>query len=57
MVTSASELKESLEKHNATFEALLNLIPAKYYLVQEQSEDQVCHSFRVICLCPLMLLV
>ena len=57
MVTSASELKESLEKHNATFEALLNLIPAKYYLVQEQSEDQVCHSSRVICLCPLMLLV
>jgi hypothetical protein len=41
MPTSAPELKASLEKHNATFESLLNLIPAKYYLVQDLSEEQV----------------
>jgi hypothetical protein len=41
MPTSAAELKASLEKHNATFESLLKLIPAKYYLVQEETEEQV----------------
>lgn len=41
MSTMASTLQLSLEKHNATFETLLNLIPAKYYLVQELSEEQV----------------
>ena len=41
MVTPPDVLRASLERHNATFETLLNLIPARYYLVQELSEEQV----------------
>ena len=41
MPTQAATLRASLEKHNDTFEALLKLIPAKYYIVQEQTEEQV----------------
>lgn len=40
MPTSTSELRASLERHNETFESLLKLIPARYYLLQEQSEEQ-----------------
>ncbi|KAI0703023.1 surfeit locus protein 6-domain-containing protein [Cytidiella melzeri] len=46
MPTTLSELQASLEKHNATFETLLNLIPAKYYLVQEQSEEQLASKYQ-----------
>lgn len=42
MPTSLNTIRDSLEKHNATFESLLNLIPARYYLVQELSEEQAC---------------
>ena len=35
------ELQASLEKHNEAFESLLKLIPAKYYLVQDDAEAQV----------------
>jgi hypothetical protein len=41
MPTSPSVLRTSLEARNETFETLLNLIPAKYYVAQEESEDQV----------------
>ena len=41
MTTATSVLQSSLETHNATFETLLNLIPARYYLVQDLSEEQV----------------
>ena len=41
MPTSANELQASLEKHNEAFETLLNLIPPKYYLVQELTDEQV----------------
>ena len=40
MPTPAATLAASLEKHNDTFESLLRLILAKYYLVQDD-EDQV----------------
>lgn len=40
MPTPPTTLKASLEKHNDTFEALLKLIPAKYYIVQDQTEEQ-----------------
>ncbi|KAI5119478.1 hypothetical protein M0805_007212 [Coniferiporia weirii] len=40
MPASAAELKASLEGHNAEFEALLRLIPAKYYLVPEDTGEQ-----------------
>lgn len=41
MPTATSVLQESLEKHNQVFESLLKLIPAKYYLVQDDAEAQV----------------
>ncbi|KAG6906767.1 hypothetical protein DXG01_012243 [Tephrocybe rancida] len=40
MVTAPATLRTSLEAHNDTFEALLRLIPAKYYIVQDQTEEQ-----------------
>jgi len=36
----STDLRASLEKHNTDFEALLKLIPAKYYLVNEENRDQ-----------------
>ena len=42
MTISLEELKLSLERHNAEFEALLGLIPAKYYLVPDDTEEYVC---------------
>jgi hypothetical protein len=44
MPTTTSILQASLEKHNQTFETLLSLIPAKYYLVRDgdDNNDQVC---------------
>ena len=41
MPTPAATLRASLEKHNDTFESLLKLIPAKYYIVEDQTEEQV----------------
>jgi hypothetical protein len=44
MPTPTAVLRASVEAHNDTFEALLNLIPAKYYLVKEDGTDGVvCH--------------
>ncbi|KAI0031757.1 surfeit locus protein 6-domain-containing protein, partial [Vararia minispora EC-137] len=37
MPTPPSTLRASLEAHNATFESLLRLIPAKYYLVHDDA--------------------
>lgn len=41
MPTDAATLRASLERHNDTFESLLKLIPAKYYIAQD-NEEQVC---------------
>ncbi|CAL1709760.1 unnamed protein product [Somion occarium] len=46
MPTPIDVLQSSLEAHNATFEALLNLIPARYYLVQELSEEQIASKYQ-----------
>ncbi|KAH8097094.1 surfeit locus protein 6-domain-containing protein [Cristinia sonorae] len=46
MPTPADELQSSLEAHNEVFETLLNLIPAKYYFVQELSEEQIASKFQ-----------
>lgn len=46
MPTATSVLHASLEAHNSTFETLLNLIPAKYYLVQDLSEEQIASKFQ-----------
>jgi hypothetical protein len=41
MPTTTSVLRSSLEKHNETFETLLSLIPAKFYLARDDNNDQV----------------
>jgi hypothetical protein len=38
--TPPDVFRASLERHNATFEALLNLIPARFYLIKEETEEQ-----------------
>lgn len=46
--TPANALRASLEHHNETFEDLLKLIPARYYIVNEQKiEEQVSNSSPV----------
>jgi 60S ribosome biogenesis protein Rrp14 len=42
MPTATSILRESLEKHNETFETLLSFIPASYYLLYDDNSDHVC---------------
>ncbi|KAJ7259588.1 surfeit locus protein 6-domain-containing protein [Mycena haematopus] len=46
MPTASSVLQASLEAHNETFENLLKLIPAKYYLPLEQTEEQVASKYK-----------
>jgi len=41
MPTPSEVLRASVEAHNDTFEALLNLIPAKYYLVKDDDANDV----------------
>ncbi|QRV98872.1 ribosomal RNA-processing protein 14 [Ceratobasidium sp. AG-Ba] len=45
-ITPSSELLASLERHNQVFENLLQLIPAKYYLVQERNDDDVGSKYQ-----------
>jgi hypothetical protein len=37
--TLVEDLRASVEAHNDTFEALLTLIPAKYYLAKDHDAD------------------
>lgn len=39
-MASPEEIRQSLERHNAAFETLLRLIPAKYYIVNEEPEHE-----------------
>lgn len=41
MPTPATTLRSSLEKHNETFEHLLQLIPAQYYVLDDKHDEQV----------------
>lgn len=50
MPTPVATLRASLERHNDTFESLLKLIPAKYYLVQEDNDEQACLQHLRSCL-------
>ena len=43
MLTPVETLRSSLEKHNDAFESLLKLIPAKFYIPQDNN-DQVARS-------------
>jgi len=38
MQASEEELRASIERHNTAFESLLRLIPAKYYIVNDDPE-------------------
>ncbi|KAL1747595.1 surfeit locus protein 6-domain-containing protein [Schizophyllum fasciatum] len=44
--SSSTQLLESLQKHNDTFESLLKLIPAKFYLVNEEPVDFVPSKYQ-----------
>ncbi|KAF9262726.1 hypothetical protein L218DRAFT_973368 [Marasmius fiardii PR-910] len=44
--TPLPTLRSSLEKHNETFETLLKLIPAKFYLVQDLTDEQIASKFQ-----------
>ena len=44
MPTPTAVLRASLEHHNDVFESLLKLIPAQYYIVNDETEDQVCQN-------------
>ncbi|EMD36966.1 hypothetical protein CERSUDRAFT_123970 [Gelatoporia subvermispora B] len=46
MPTSTTVLQSALEQHNETFETLLKLIPAKYYLVQDETEEQAASKYQ-----------
>ncbi|KAJ3827187.1 surfeit locus protein 6-domain-containing protein [Lentinula raphanica] len=46
VITPTSTLRASLERHNDTFETLLKLIPAKYYIVQDLTEEQAFSKFQ-----------
>ena len=41
MPTPETALRASLEKHNEIFERLLKLIPAQYYILNEEQDEQV----------------
>ena len=43
MPTPTAVLRASLERHNDVFESLLKLIPAQFYIVNDETEDQVWH--------------
>lgn len=46
MITPKEELRASLERHNAVFENLLRLIPAKYYILNDDPE--VCQTWLLL---------
>jgi hypothetical protein len=41
MPTPTAVLRASLERHNDVFESLLKLIPPQFYIVNDETEDQV----------------
>jgi 60S ribosome biogenesis protein Rrp14 len=43
-MTSITEVRASLERHNDTFETLLRLIPPKFYLSRDESLDSPAGS-------------
>ena len=43
---SSTELQESLERHNATFETLLGLIPSKYYIPRDEESVASGSKYR-----------
>ncbi|TFK22432.1 SURF6-domain-containing protein [Coprinopsis marcescibilis] len=45
-LTPQATLRSSLEAHNTTFENLLKLIPAQYYIVNEATELEIANKFQ-----------
>lgn len=50
MPTPTAVLRASLERHNDVFESLLKLIPAQFYIVNDETEDQVWHISQSLCM-------
>jgi len=46
MPTPAAVLRASLERHNDAFESLLRLIPAQYYIVNDETEEQAASKYQ-----------
>ena len=46
MPTPTAVLQASLERHNDVFESLLKLIPAQYYIVNDETEDQLASKYQ-----------
>ena len=46
MPTPAAVLRASLERHNDAFESLLRLIPAQYYIVNDDTEEQAASKYQ-----------
>ncbi|KAF9004632.1 surfeit locus protein 6-domain-containing protein [Cyathus striatus] len=46
MPTPASQVRASLEKHNDMFESLLKLIPAQYYIIAEDADEQAALKYQ-----------
>jgi hypothetical protein len=46
MPTPATVLRASLERHNDAFESLLRLIPAQYYIVNDETEEQAASRYQ-----------
>ncbi|KAF8607242.1 hypothetical protein BDV93DRAFT_488231 [Ceratobasidium sp. AG-I] len=45
-ITPSNELRASLERHNQVFENLLQLIPAKFYLAQDRSDENAGSKYQ-----------
>ena len=46
MPTPTAVLQASLERHNDVFESLLKLIPAQYYIVNDETKDQLASKYQ-----------
>ena len=46
MPSPATVLRASLERHNDAFESLLRLIPAQYYFVNNETEEQAASKYQ-----------
>ena len=46
MPSPATVLRASLERHNDAFESLLRLIPAQYYFVNDETEEQAASKYQ-----------
>ena len=46
MPSAAAVLRASLERHNDAFESLPRLIPAQYYIANDETEEQAASKYQ-----------